>query len=252
MSRAAARKAAAILLALAAVVALCPADPLDAQERSGAAGPPGGFAWTVAAPPGRPAEGHVFAGVTGGVLRSLDGGDSWQEAAATSFVPALAVSPDFEHDRTLFAGTSGEGILRSTDGGESWESAGEGLTDPNIEVVTFSPAYEADRTVFAGTFGGGVFRSTDGGYTWRAASRGLTNDSVLTLATSPRFRQDGTIFAGLRGGGVFESFGGGKYTFPDGGIFRSTDRGESWQQVNAAVGKGHGPSLGPVAGLRLG
>ena len=153
MSRAAALKTAAMFLALAVVVEIWPSPRLDAQGRSEAVGPPGGFAWTVAAPPGRPADGHVFAGVTGGVLRSLDGGDSWHEAAAASFVPALAVSPDFENDLTIFAGTSGEGILRSTNGGESWESAGEGLTDLNVEVVTFSPAYEADRTVFAGTFG---------------------------------------------------------------------------------------------------
>ena len=54
MSRAAALKTAAMFLALAAVVELWPADPLDAQERSEAIGPPGGFAWTVAGTPGSP------------------------------------------------------------------------------------------------------------------------------------------------------------------------------------------------------
>ena len=87
-----------------------------------AVGPEGGFAWDLAISPSYASDATVFAGVTGGVLRSLDGGDTWHRADRgldDEFVPAIALSPGFEADGTLFAGTSGGGVYVSTDRADS-------------------------------------------------------------------------------------------------------------------------------------
>ena len=42
-------------------------------------------------------------------------------------VQALALSPAFANDATIFAGTDGAGVFRSTDGGSSWRDSNNGL-----------------------------------------------------------------------------------------------------------------------------
>ena len=200
-----------------------------------ALGPDGGFVWDVEISPAYDSDQTVFAGITGGVLRTTDGGDVWQRANRglnSPFVPTIALSPDYSEDHTVFAGTTGDGVFRSTDGGESWQQIVSGLDDPFVEALEVSPNFSIDRTVFAGTFNSGVFRSVDGGETWVKASEGLSNDSVLSLAMSPNFAQDRTLFAGLRGAGEGQTaIGGSTVVFPDGGVFRSTDGGETWVQT---------------------
>ena len=150
-----------------------------------AVGPEGGFAWDLAISPSYASDATVFAGVTGGVLRSLDGGDTWHRADRgldNEFVPAIALSPGFEADGTLFAGTSGGGVYVSTDRADSWRQAGRGLGNANVEALAISPSFATDGTLLAGTFSTGLYRSVDGGDSWRPVNRGLTNSSVLAIA----------------------------------------------------------------------
>jgi len=56
-----------------------------------------------------------------GVLVSTDGGNSMMPTSLSdAYVTALAISPDFEMDGTLYAATY-DGILKSEDGGRTWE-----------------------------------------------------------------------------------------------------------------------------------
>jgi hypothetical protein len=68
-------------------------------------------------------DGGVFAGVHGGVMRSEDGGVSWNSSALTSPPPvisALSISPDFERDGVLLAATLEDGVFRSDDRSRRW------------------------------------------------------------------------------------------------------------------------------------
>lgn len=135
----------------------------------------------------------------------------------------LALSPDYVNDRTLFAGTYGNGVFKSTDGGASWSAVNTGLTDLYVRALAISPGYATDHTLFAATgaeyeFSGGVFKSTDGGASWSAI--GLTDVLAQALALSPDYVNDRTIFAGTYGGG---------------GIQRSTDDGASWSRASSGL-----------------
>jgi photosystem II stability/assembly factor-like uncharacterized protein len=119
----------------------------------------------------------LFAGVLSGQLyQSLDGGFTWQDLSAglpagTVWVRALALSPDFERDGTLFAGLDG-GVIQSTDGGRSWRPVNAGLplkadgTPASVLSLALSPDYATDGTLFVGLVDYGVYRSVDGGESW--------------------------------------------------------------------------------------
>lgn len=74
-------------------------------------------------------------------------------------VQSVALSPNYESDNTVFAGT-GSGVYESTNGGQSWMQINNGLTNTLVISVALSPNYAIDNTVFAGTYGEGVFSYT--------------------------------------------------------------------------------------------
>jgi photosystem II stability/assembly factor-like uncharacterized protein len=159
----------------------------------------------------------VFAGVGGGILRSVDGGLTWLVATLPSpppFVLSLVISPNFERDGVLLAGTMEDGVFRSADRGSSWNAWNFGLLDLNVLCLAISPDFGVDETLFVGT-DSGIFRSTNGGRAWREVDFSPDLAPVLSLAISPAFGTDGTLFAGTEAHGLFQS----------------TDGGQSWQQL---------------------
>jgi photosystem II stability/assembly factor-like uncharacterized protein len=110
-------------------------------------------------------EGMLLAGGDGGVVRSLDGGQSWRRCLVpegTGLVAALALSPRFGEDGVALAGTLGNGILRSTDGGQNWQTSNFGLGSADVLAL----AWGADEAVIAAT-DEGLFQSPNGGRAWR-------------------------------------------------------------------------------------
>lgn len=210
--------------------------------------------FSVAYSPNFASDRTVFLGSDGaGIYRSTDGGNSWQlknEGLSyfAHWVPSMAVSPDFQNDGTVFAGTW-DGIYRSTNRGENWTRVA--FPSKEIYVIRISPSFSADRTLFAG-LDDGVYRSTDGGNNWT----GLGLTKTLDLVLSPAFASDRTLFAATTEG-VYRSTNGGTtwerkmitpttslaisgqfasdriiFAGTDEGVYQSTDGGETWQPIN--------------------
>src|SRR3954469_11216076 len=129
-------------------------------------------------------------------------------------VLSIAVSTAFERDQTCFA-ASLAGLYRSDDGGQTWRSMVQSEERVAIMAVAMSPEYARDRTVFAG-LSGGVMRSWNAGETWSASVLPAPPPTVTTVVLSPAYAQNGTLFAGSDADG----------------IFRSADRGASWEAWN--------------------
>jgi photosystem II stability/assembly factor-like uncharacterized protein len=118
---------------------------------------------TIALNPQNPA--IVYIGTPGGengVLRSTDGGTSWQPASSGLpwerakdrihvGITALAIDP--VHPQTLYAATAWRGVFRSTDSGKSWHPFNTGLADRAVAALALDAT---GRRLYAGTAGGGV------------------------------------------------------------------------------------------------
>ena len=121
----------------------------------------------------------------GGVLRSDDGGESWQLAAGSSGDPSLdeppapQIYPDVHsiavHPSSpdLVYAPTGAGFYTSRDGGRTWARRYDcycraAWIDPHDpQHLILSPADGVDRN-------GRIEESDDGGQTWRPASAGLS------------------------------------------------------------------------------
>jgi len=91
-----------------------------------------------------------------GVLRSVDGGVTWQTSTGlptNTYVLSLAIDPG--HPSTLYAATS-FAVYRSTDSGATWKPLGTGLEEVMVAQIALDP--RDPRILYAATFGGGVMR----------------------------------------------------------------------------------------------
>jgi photosystem II stability/assembly factor-like uncharacterized protein len=167
--------------------------------------------------------GRFSKGAIGGVFRRAAGGGEWQRLTAglpdDAGVQAITVHPT--NADTVYAGTN-RGPYRSTDRGEHWGRLAlpEGLEVWSILVHPANP-----RVLYAGTSPVGVFRSDDGGDTWRRLPKAVLPDRVkmefpcrvMRLAADPT-RPD-EVYA----------------TLEVGGVMRTLDGGESWDDVSAGL-----------------
>ncbi|MFQ6059322.1 MAG: WD40/YVTN/BNR-like repeat-containing protein, partial [Anaerolineae bacterium] len=154
----------------------------------------------------------IYAILSGaGLMRSTDGGETWQAANSGLFyepiaLSDLAFSPSFAEDRTLYALFSGEGmsrLYRSTDGGDNWKVLKE---DMPISAFALLP----DGDLLLGTVYGNIRSRRADELAWEDLTVGLDNLDIYDLAISPNYGQDQTIYAATSTAGVFVSHDGGR------------------------------------------
>jgi len=195
----------------------------------------------AASPDGR----VVFAGTEGnGVFRS-NGGNAFvprNNGLPTDPIPrisALAVAPNFNNTTLALLGTNGSGVYRTTNGGETWIPVSDIPSDAAVYSLAFAPDGASAFAAVGSATGSGIFLSRDGGSTWHPASLQPVNHLIWQLAVSPKYATDHTVFAG---GGtttfitttkslLWKSTDHSSQTTVAGGIFKSTDRGETWNMV---------------------
>lgn len=136
-------------------------------------------------------------------------------------ITALVINP--QNTQEMYAGTFGGGVYKTENGGATWQSASWGLIDGYIQSLAIDPKTPA--TVYAGMYTYGVYKTTDGGATWSPTGPGLNHDAIVyDLQVDPL--NPNNVYAGTRSKNpVLEPPWGG-------GVFKSTNGGETWTEQN--------------------
>ena len=138
----------------------------------------------------------------------------------------LAAKPDDEN--TVLAGFSGGGIFKSIDGAVNWHPVFDENPELSIGDIIFAPSNP--NIVYVGTgdpnvpsivFNGvGIFKSSDAGETWQHLVNGPSGiiSKIVVHPSNPSI-----LWAAAMGNPYVRD--------NDRGIYKSTDGGNSWQQV---------------------
>jgi photosystem II stability/assembly factor-like uncharacterized protein len=212
---------------------------------------------------GVPSQPNVFyvGQVNGGVWKTDDYGRTWNpifDHESSQSIGAIAVAPS---DPNIVYAASGEGlhrpdlsvgngIYKSTDAGKTWKHLGSevvtgektGLRDAQqIPALVVDPR-NPDR-LFAAVLGHpygpseerGIFRSTDGGKSWQKVIYKDANTGGSDIEIDPS--NPNVMYASMWEvrEGPWED--GNEFNGTNGGLFKSTDGGDTWSPLTAGLPK---------------
>jgi photosystem II stability/assembly factor-like uncharacterized protein len=210
----------------------------------------GGRTRAVSGVPSQPSVFYVGA-VNGGVWKTNDFGRTWQpifDEEPTGSIGAIEVAPS--NPNIIYVGSGeglhrpdlsvGDGIYKSTDGGATWTHLG--LRDgQQISQMAIDP-HDPNR-LFVAVAGHpygpnperGVYRSTDGGQTFQKVLYKDDNIGACDVKVDPS--DSSVVYATLWEAreGPWEN---AEWNGTGGGVFKSTDGGQTWKQLTGGLPTG--------------
>jgi len=213
---------------------------------------------------GVPHQPNLFymAAVNGGVWKTTDFGQTWQpifDEQDTGSVGAIAVAPS--DPNVIYVGSgeglqrpdlaTGDGFYRSTDAGKTWTHLG--LRDAQqITAIIVDP--KDSKRIFVAVEGHaygpnaerGVFRSSDGGDSFQKVLYKDENIGAADLVFDPTNSQ--IVYAVLWAARVapWEVRSGESFIAPGSGLYKSTDGGNNWRQLNKGLPTSDDGGLGRI------
>lgn len=155
------------------------------------------------------ASGHPATGGNTGLIKSNDGGITWEHVSNVIEPPVdfHAMATSKQNPEMLIGFDSGaRGLFKTVDGGKTWDT----IEPPAFEYISALAISPNDLDlIFAGT-GNGIYKSSDGGETW------IHLDTYRKLAVyALAFDDNGKLFSSVK-------------TF---GLVQSDDLGDSWESL---------------------
>ena len=186
-----------------------------------------------------------------GIYKSMDAGKTWKRMGLENTMHIGRIVIDPHNPNIVFVAAEGNlwgpspdrGVYRTTDGGRTWQQvlkinedtgASDIAIDPESPTTLYAAAYQRRRTVwgFNGSGpGGGLYKSIDGGDTWTRLTKGMPYDAE----SAPNPKAEGLLETGRNAIAVYPKDPNIVYALiehANGGIFRSTDKGETWTRMS--------------------
>ncbi len=212
----------------------------------------GGRSAAVTGIPGKPNL-YYFGATGGGVWRTQDGGNTWENISDGFFGGSIGAVAVAESDPNVIYVGGGEvtvrgnvsygyGMWKSLDAGKTWEAIGleNSRHIPRIRVHPKDPnlVYAAVMgDLYKSTEERGVYRSTDGGKSWERILFANADAGAVDLLLDPNNPR--VVYASTwrirRTPYSLESGGEGS------ALWKSTDGGDTWQNLTEKEGFPEGP-----------
>ncbi len=182
-------------------------------------------------------------GISGGMYLSEDAGQSWRLTSSLADLASVTcIAQDPNNRNVWYYGTGeylgnsasgggnrwwlGNGLFKSTDGGETWvqlaSTSNENIAKFDLcwDIVWNVAVHPVNSYVFAAAYGI-IYRSQDSGNSWQTVLGNPQNGNYNEI-TDVAIASNGSIYATLSRNG----------TNLAGGVFRSTDNGNTWQNIS--------------------
>jgi photosystem II stability/assembly factor-like uncharacterized protein len=160
----------------------------------------------------------LLAATMDGLYRTMDESKGWEKVALGGYEwngRVYSVSAHKDTPKKIFVGTK-EGLYISDDGGANWQHVDRGPSDMSIKAIAQDP--RDAQTILLGT-NQFIFRSTNNGRTWVRRGGGLPSGDFTSVVFNP-LNPDEVLVT----------------EYSKGGIYRSTDKGYSWERLDTIGG----------------
>ncbi len=194
---------------------------------------------------------------SGGVWKSVNGGSTFKPVFDKQPVQSIgAVTIDPKNAKVIWVGTGeswtrnsvsvGDGVYKSVDGGENWTNLGlkdsEHIARILVDPTSTDTVYVcAPGKLWSDSDERGVYKTTDGGKSWTRILKGANASTGCSMMSMDR-QNPKTVYAGMwdfrRKGWTFRSGGDGPNAPSGSGLFKSTDGGASWTELDEKSGRG--------------
>jgi photosystem II stability/assembly factor-like uncharacterized protein len=188
---------------------------------------------------------------SGGVWKSVNGGSTFKPVFDKQPVQSIgAVTIDPKNPKVIWVGTGeswtrnsvsiGDGVYKSIDGGENWTNMGlkesERISKILVDPTNGNTVYAcATGKLWSDSDERGLYKTTDGGKTWTKILKGANASTGCSMISLDK-QNPQTIYAGMwdfrRKGWTSRSGGEGPTAFSGSGLFKSTDGGATWSDLN--------------------
>jgi len=184
-----------------------------------------------------------------GIFKSTDDGKSWNNMGLknSEHISEIIVHPTNSDivwvaaqgplwskggERGLFKTVNGGNTWKQVLGNKEWTGVTDIMLDPRDSNVLYAATWDRHRTV-AALMGGGpgtaIYRSDDGGNNWKKLDKGLPKSNMGKIGITISPQQPDVIYAAI------------ELDRKQGGVYRSSNRGESWTKMSNTVSGGTGP-----------
>jgi photosystem II stability/assembly factor-like uncharacterized protein len=204
--------------------------------------------------PGHPSQpGTFYAGVAdAGLFVSRDGGENWSEVDSLTKHPTRpkwfpgggglclhTIVVDPTNPNRMWLGISAVGVFRTEDGGKSWTvrnqglgqiATGDGPDSPVAHCVHKIVRDPARPDTLYMQYHGGVYRSTDGADNWTRIESGLPSNFGFPMAMTKK----GDLFIAPLESDEKRMAKEGRLR-----VYRSRDRGDTWQEMKGGLPDQH-------------
>ncbi|HVS63198.1 MAG TPA: glycosyl hydrolase [Thermoanaerobaculia bacterium] len=190
---------------------------------------------------------YYAAAASGGVWKTVNDGTTFEpvfDGQKSYSIGAITLDPN--DSSIVWVGTGennsqrsvsyGDGVYKSVDGGKSWKNVGLEKSE-HVGMIKVDPRdsdvvwVAAQGPLWSSGGDRGLYKTEDGGKTWKRKLEIDEHTGVSEVFLDPRNPDRMLAVAYQRARRVWTLINGG----PGSGIHRSTDGGESWDEVTAGL-----------------